>query len=70
MTAIQYEKLDLADLRERFDELTRASVGLSGDEFIARARSQRLDMTSPLVSKLAMFARMIEQASASAKHAA
>lgn len=62
MTSVQYEKLSASDLYARFDELTRSSLGLGADTFLERCRQHTLDMTSPLVSRLAMLARLVDEA--------
>lgn len=61
MTTVQYEKLSVQELHDRLDALTRAKLGLSADEFLTRGREQGLNMASPVVSRLAVIARLLEQ---------
>lgn len=61
MTTVQYEKVSVQELHDRLDVLTREKLGLSADEFLSRCREQGLNMASPVVSRLAVIARLLEQ---------
>jgi len=60
MTTVQYEKVSVQELHDRLDVLTREKLGLSADEFLSRCREQGLNMASPVVSRLAVIARLLE----------
>jgi hypothetical protein len=59
MTTVEHKQLGIAELRGLLDELTRAELGLTVDEFLDRVRSQTLDMTSPVISRLAVIGRLL-----------
>ena len=57
---VQHESLSVQELHDRLDVLTREKLGLSADDFIARCREQGLNMASPVVSRLASLARLLD----------
>jgi hypothetical protein len=63
MTTVHYEKVSVQELRDSLDVQTREQLGLSADEFLRRCRDQALNLASPAVSRLAVLARIIDQAS-------
>jgi hypothetical protein len=63
MATVLAEKVSVDELRERLDSLTRQELNLSVDEFLGQCRDQTLDMSSPIVSRLALLARLIDEAS-------
>jgi hypothetical protein len=67
MTTVLAEKASVAELRERLGALTERELNLSVDEFLSRCKEQTLDMSSALVSRLALLARLIDEASRSDK---
>jgi hypothetical protein len=64
MATVHYERVSVEELYERLDSLAREQLGLSADEFLQRARQQGLNMASPETSRLAVLARIIDQARA------
>lgn len=62
METAQYEKVRVQELYDRLDVLAREQLGLSADEFIQRCREQTLNMASAGTSRLAVLARIIDQA--------
>lgn len=66
MATVQYEKVSVQELHARLDVLARQQLGLSADEFLQRCREQTLNMASSGTSRLAVLARIINQARAAA----
>jgi hypothetical protein len=64
MATVERQQLSVAELRALLDELTQAELGLTVDEFLDRVRSQTLDMTSPVISRLAVLGRLLLEAEA------
>lgn len=67
MTTVLAAKVSVGELRERLDSLTRRELNLSVDEFLDQCRAQTLDMSSAVVSRLALIARLLDEASRNEK---
>ncbi len=59
VAVLQTERLTLDDLRASVDEVVRAKLGVSVDEFLAKYEAQELDLSSPAMSRMAVLARLI-----------
>jgi hydrogenase maturation factor HypE len=63
MATVLSEKVTVDELRERLDLMTRDHLGISVDEFLLLCREHKINMASPVVSRMALLARLIDEAS-------
>jgi hypothetical protein len=52
-------KISRGELMAELDRMAQAELGISGDEFLARYRTGKLDKESPAIAQIAVLARLI-----------
>ena len=57
--SVEYKTVTREALRAELDRDARASLGVSGADFVARLRSGALNESSGVVARLAVLARLV-----------
>jgi hypothetical protein len=66
VAAVEHETVTIEELRDRLDELSRATLGISGTDFLWRYQAGELSDGSPAIARLTMLAGQILAAGARA----